>query len=137
MSRGLLAVLILLLAPSVGLAQANTLVVSQNKCDMAKLGDIRAFTDSAMVPIAQELVNEGKLVFYGSAYHAWGDEWNVIIYYGAESIPAFLSGFSELYARMVKKYPNAVRDFQSWCSEHKDTMYSNGKSTEPPPPRQE
>lgn len=77
MHRIILAVTLTCLAvPTIGQAQA--LVVSQNKCKSEHLGDLRAFADSAWIPIAQELVNEGKLIAAGSAFHSWGDEWNVI-----------------------------------------------------------
>ena len=50
-------------------------------------------TDSLWFPIVQELVTEGKLTGAGSAYHAWGDEWNMVLGYSAASHTAFLSAF--------------------------------------------
>lgn len=122
-----------LLAASYAAAQAQTLVLQQNKCDMAKLGEIRAFADSAWMPIAQELVNEGKLMAYHSAFHSWGDEWNVVYIYVAESIPAFLTAFGELYSRTVGRYPESVSMFQGWCFEHKDSFLRMGKMTQHAP----
>jgi hypothetical protein len=55
----------LLLATSA--AHAQTLVVSQNKCQFDKEDQIRAFADTGWIPVAQELVNEGKLIAAGSA----------------------------------------------------------------------
>ncbi len=126
----LAAALLLLVAPA---AQAQTLVVSQNKCKFDKVGEIRAFADTAWIPIAQELVNEGKLQAAGSAFHAWGDEWNVLYWYTAESIAAFLEGWGELVSRANERYPDATQMFYDWCWEHRDSMYSAGASTEPAP----
>ncbi len=133
MRRIILAVTLTCLAvPTLGQAQA--LVVMQNKCEMEHVGDLRAFADSAWIPIAQELVNEGKLINAGSAFHAWGDEWNVVYWYTADDISAFLSAWSELFSRAQERYPNGVALFQDWCFEHKDSMYSVGAVTTPPPP---
>jgi hypothetical protein len=127
----LAAVLACFLAPAV--LEAQSLVISQNKCKMDKLADIQAFADSAWIPVAQELVNEGQLMGAGSAFHAWGDEWNVVYWYVAEDIPAFLSGWSELFSRVMEKYPDAMELSTDWCFEHKDSMYRVGPETEAPP----
>lgn len=126
----LAAVLLFVVAPA---AHAQTLVVSQNKCKYDKMGEIRAFADSAWIPIAQELVNEGKFIAAGSAFHAWGDEWNVLYWYTAESISVFLEGWSELFSRSNERYPAGMQMFYDWCWEHKDSMYTAGGMTQPPP----
>jgi hypothetical protein len=113
--------------------EAQTLVVSQNKCMMDKLDDIRAFADSAWIPVAQELVNEGALAGAGSAFHHWGDEWNLVYWYTAEDVPAFLDAFSELFSRVQERFPGSAEQFQGWCFEHKDSIYRTGPTTEPPP----
>ncbi len=133
MHRIVLAVTLTCLAvPTIG--QAQTLVVSQNKCKWEHEGDLRAFADSAWIPIAQELVNEGKLISAGSAFHSWGDEWNAVYWYTADDISAFLSAWSELVSRAQERYPNGIALFQDWCFEHKDSMYSVGAVTTPLPP---
>lgn len=137
MRRILLFSAALALASSYSVAEAQTLVVSQNKCDLAKQGELRALVDSAFVPVAQEVVNEGKLEFFTSAYHSWGDEWNVVFYYVAEDIPAFLDAFGEMFSRMQERHPDFIGFFQGACSEHKDSFYSLGRRTsEPPSPPQ-
>jgi hypothetical protein len=131
MRRILIAVgLLFIVAPA---AHSQTLVVSQNKCKFEKMGEIRAFADTAWIPIAQELVNEGKLLAAGSAFHAWGDEWNVLYWYTAESVSAFLEGWGELFARSNERNPDAMQMFSDWCWEHKDSMYSSGEMTGPAP----
>lgn len=108
------------------------LVVSQNKCSFAAQERLQRMTDSLWVPIAQELVNEGKLTSMGSAYHAWGDEWNVVLWYTAPSISAFIPAFNELARRFIQRHPGQMELMQSSCTEHKDSMYSMGKTTGPP-----
>ncbi|UCG88011.1 MAG: hypothetical protein JSW71_05555 [Gemmatimonadota bacterium] len=131
----LIAILVCLVVPPA--AEAQTLVISQNKCRLDKLEDIRAYADSVWIPIAQELVNEGSFAAVGSAFHHWGDEWNVVYWYTAEDIPAFLSAFSELFSRAEERYPDASDLFADWCFEHKDSMYRAGPETGPPEPPQQ
>jgi hypothetical protein len=126
--------LVALMASGYAVAQAQTLVLQQNKCDFGQVGEIRAFVDSAFVPITQELVDEGMILGFAPAFHAWGDEWNVVYLYMAESIPAFLSAFGEAVSRMTERYPEAMTMFQDWCSEHKDSFLSLGETTHSPEP---
>lgn len=125
------ASLIFLLASLVSttVVAQETLVLSQNKCGYDKQGQIRQMTDSLWIPVAQELVNEGKLTAAGSAYHSWGDEWNVVVWYIATNIPTFLSAYDELFGRVNKRHPTMIQQFFSWCSDHKDSFYSMGKGT--------
>ena len=128
-------VLPLLIVAGLGISSAaaaqGVLVVSQNKCDLGMQGELRAFADSAWIPLAQELVNEGSLLAAGSAFHLWGDEWNVIYWYTATNISTFLEAWSELIARSRQRYPAAAANFQAWCSEHKDSFYTSGAMTTP------
>jgi len=110
----------------------GTLVVSQNKCESGRLPELRRMTDSLFIPIAQELVNEGKFSAVGSAYHAWGDEWNVVQWYTARDIPTFLSAWGELIQRVNQRHPRFMTQIQTWCTEHKDSFYSQGRATAPP-----
>ena len=111
----------------------GTLVVSQNKCALDKQAQIHRLVDSVFIPIAQELVTEGKLTGAGSAYHQWGDEWNVVMWYTATNLTAFQSAFADLFGRLTKRHPTFVPQVFSWCSEHKDNIYGQGKSTIPAP----
>jgi hypothetical protein len=114
-----------LLSSSVAVPQ--TLVLSQNKCAPDKQQQIRQLTDSLWIPVVQELVNEGKLNASGSAYHSWGDEWNVVVWYTAKDIATFVSAFNDLVARVDKRHPTLIPQFLSWCTEHKDSFYTMGK----------
>ena len=130
--RILLGTLLLLAIPVVISAQ-GTLVVSYNKCALTKQGEIRRMVDTTVIPIAQEMVNEGKLIAAGSDYHAWGDEWNVVYWYSAKDVPSFLTAFSELTKRVSERYPTLLPQIISWCTEHKDSFYSVGGTTTPAP----
>ena len=112
-------------------AQQNVLVVSQNKCDFSKQERLQQMIDSVWQPIAQELVNEGKLVSYGSAYHHWGDEWNVLQWYVAPSIPVFLTTFDEIVKRLNQRHPTVFPYFLGACTEHKDSFMAMGRLTTP------
>lgn len=127
-----LAVL-LSLAISVNVQAQGVLVVSQNKCATDKQQQIRRLQDSLWAPIAQELVNEGKLLAAGSAYHAWGDEWNVVVWYTAANHQSFFDAFDQLFGRMQQRHPTSIAQVMSWCSEHRDNIYVMGRSTTPAP----
>jgi len=121
-----------LLVASIAHAQ-GTLVVSQQKCAIGKVDQLHQMIDSMWLPAAQELVNEGKLLAAGSAYHSWGDEWNVVLWYTAADIPTFLAAFDDMFGRVNQRYPTLITQFQASCTEHKDSFYIAGKSTTPPP----
>ncbi len=109
----------------------GTLVVQQNKCALEKQEQIRQMSDSMWLPVAQELVNEGKLLGAGSAYHAWGDEWNVVFWYTASDLNSFHTAFADMVRRVNQRHPTFFSTAFTWCSEHKDNIYSMAKSTVP------
>ncbi|NNG15115.1 MAG: hypothetical protein HKM89_01455 [Gemmatimonadales bacterium] len=124
-----------LLAPAALAAQdgplPGTIVLSFNKCDLDQVGYLTQLTDSAVVPIAQELVNEGKIFNYGMMTHSWGDEWNVAYYYVVENQQAFFDFWSEFVSRVSERHPNLFNEFQARCSEHKDSIYGHAAFTAP------
>lgn len=122
---------LLVLAPAT--LPAQVLITARYKCAAEKLTAIQAFNDSAFVTIAQELVDEGRLTGAGTAYHLWGDAYNVVYWYTADDIPTYLDAFSELLARMGRRYYDAAVEQVSWCTEHQDNMYSSGATTTPAP----
>jgi hypothetical protein len=97
------------------------------------VGYLSQLTDSAVVPIAQELVNEGKIFNYGMLTHSWGDEWNVVYYYVVENHQAFLSFWGEFVSRIQERHPNLFSEFQARCSEHRDNIHGHSAFTGPPP----
>lgn len=123
--------ILLSIAISANLHAQGVLVVSQNKCAPDKQQQIRRMNDSLWAPIAQELVNEGKLLAAGTAYHAWGDEWNVVVWYTAANHQAFFDAFEEMFRRVQQRHPTAIPQQMGWCTEHKDNIYAMGRSTTP------
>lgn len=123
-----------LLAPTLSLAQESqqptTVVVSYWKCDYSKLGTIVQVVDSLVIPIAQELISEGKLVSHGMLTHQWGDEWNVVFYYTAADKAAFFSAWTELISRFNERHPD-VPPLTDYCTEHKDNIYRLRAATTP------
>jgi hypothetical protein len=118
-----------------GARAQGTLLVSSNQCDLDKVGQIHRMTDSLWIPIAQEMVNEGKLIAAGSSYHSWGDEWNVVLWYVAKDIPSFLTAFDEMAKRVNQRNPTFIPQVTSWCSRHRDSFYTQGKRLPLLPPR--
>jgi hypothetical protein len=111
----------------------QVLVYSQNKCYPDKVGDT---LESIKSEFGQELnaqVDAGKLINWGILTHGWGDEWNLNIYYWAESIPAFQTAFNEAVKNASEKYPESMKKFQEACFEHKDSMYNVAYAYPPPP----
>ncbi len=123
-----------LFAPTVSLAQESqqptTVAVEYWKCDYSKLGIIAQVTDSLVIPIAQELVNEGRLVSYGMLTHNWGDEWNVVFYQTAADKTAFFSAWTEINSRFNERHPD-VPPLTDYCTEHKDNIYTLRAVTTP------
>ncbi|MGH7637928.1 MAG: hypothetical protein ACREOK_09775 [Gemmatimonadaceae bacterium] len=119
----------LAIAIASNLQAQGTLVVSQNKCANDKMQQIQQTNDSLFMPIVQELVNEGKLLGAGTAYHAWGDEWNVVVWYTATNAQAFFDAFNELFRRMQQRHPTVITQQMAWCTDHKDNIYRMGRAT--------
>ena len=115
-----------LFAPTLSLAQESepfpTIVLSSWKCDWTKLGTIAQSNDSLRTPIAQELVNEGKLINYGMLTHDFADEWNVVTYRTAADKTAFFEAAAELNRRFTERHPDAP-SLTDYCTEHKDNIY--------------
>ena len=112
-------------------SQNPTVGVSYWKCDFAHMGELTNAADSLLTPIAQELVNEGKLYAFGTLGHAWGDEWNLVFYWVAEDIPAFTAGWAEMTSRINQRHPDAF-PITDYCSDHKDNIYTQVTVTQAP-----
>ena len=118
-----------------GIAQEQsspgTMVISFNKCARATLPEFMETLESAFFPALDALVQDGKLVSYGVLRHGWGDEWNHVIYYQAASIEAFHSAWGEAMEKVRQSDPDYLRKLGSFCSEHKDSIYSVSKIVRP------
>lgn len=111
--------------------EAGTMHLSRAKCSWGVLDEITALTDSVYVPIAQEMVEEGRMIAYGLLLHDYGTAWNVVWYTIASDREAMFEAREELTARVEEQYPEL--DFLSWfaerCDEHEDEIFVIGPHT--------
>ena len=104
------------------------------KCDWAEFQNFGQLVDSVWTPIAQELVNEDKLLYFQLLRHSWSDEWNFVFYYRAKDIPSFLDAWGELTSRIQERHPDFLDWFNERCSDHKDGFYTSVTHTQVPSP---
>lgn len=116
-------------------AQPGVVVVSYQMCAFDKLPEVNQYWKQTAGPILDEQVRQGKLMGWGVLEHAWGDEWNNVIYYTARDLNTFHSAFGEVFAQLMKKEPNLMQRFSTWCTAHKDNIYSIVATNTVNPPR--
>ncbi len=63
------------LAEAQQIIDAGTMHLSRAKCSWGVLDEITALTDTVYVPIAQQMVEEGRLAAYGLLLHDYGTVW--------------------------------------------------------------
>ena len=102
------------------------------KCDWAEFRNMPQVIDSIWTPIAQESVNEGKLLYFQLLRHDWSDEWNFVFYFRATDIPSFLDVWGDMTSKIRERFPDHFEWFLARCSEHKDGFYQSVTSTELP-----
>ncbi|MDX1700340.1 MAG: hypothetical protein R3250_06960 [Melioribacteraceae bacterium] len=99
------------------------LVFRQNIVKLEDWPYINKILDSITVPIMTELIDEGKLIGWGQLNHAWGDEWNLNLYYITESHGAFIEFWNEFVKRISERYPDIWGEWAPKLQAHKDNMY--------------
>ncbi len=106
--------------------QPGVATVRYFECGLGDLGDAVRLLNGEWRPIAQQLIDEGMLLDYGILTHAWGDEWNLLDYYVAESTQAFQTAWAELVRRFQARDSdgNMFEEFAELCPRHKDNIYS-------------
>lgn len=104
--------------------QPTTMVISLNKCNLARTQEMNEWFRTAAAPILNDLVREGRLAGWGVIEHVWGDEWNSGIYYMARDIQTFHGAFNEYLRRLLEREPEVMQRFERYCSEHKDNIYT-------------
>ena len=70
------------------------------------------------------MVDEGMLYGWGLFNHAWGDEWNVNMWYTVKDMEAFTNFWHEYVKRIGDKQPDAWKELRGYIQEHKDNMYT-------------
>ena len=104
--------------------EPTVLVFSQNMVKMSDMGKANEMMDSVFSPILNSLVDEGKLSAWGQLNHAWGDEWNLNIWYSAKDLDAFNAAWAEYVERVRKEHPDAFGQVVELFQAHKDNIYS-------------
>jgi len=120
-------VLILLFAAGNILAQSNEqplLVVSFQKIKMDNIGAANKLINEKLAPILNGLVDDKMLLSWGLFNHAWGDEWNVNVWYTVKDMAAFDKFWEEYISRINKDQPDAWKELRGYIQEHKDNIYS-------------
>ncbi|HUP00639.1 MAG TPA: hypothetical protein VM737_03840 [Gemmatimonadota bacterium] len=100
-------------------------------CDLGEgVGEqINENLETRVIPIWNDLVQQGRVEDYGYLYHWWADEWNVVIYTIAESIPAIIEAEEEAGNRLEEQYGEDFGPFAGACPHHRDGFYTLGPST--------
>lgn len=135
MKRVIASVLLLLIIlPGFAIAQDSdedkkkakpTVVISQNMVPFVKMSRYLEIAKEYWAPGLDKLVDEGKLLSWGSLTHAWGDEWNILIYYNAKDFATFEKAWGEAYKSFTESAPEEViSEMMGMISAHKDNIYT-------------
>ncbi len=135
-----LAVVLVVLASFSGrsLAQSDSqqmLFVSFNMVPLADVAKVNKMVDSVFTPILKELVDEKYIYGWGQFNHAWGDEWNVNIWYVAKDMASFEKFWAEYVSRVNKRNPGAFPATTKYFQAHKDNIYTIRTQYPVPPQR--
>ena len=122
MRRTTLLGLALLLGTVASLKAQDTVVIQQFKCDINEITSLRAQADTIWIPVANELVSEGKFQYVQVLERDMGDEWNVLWYYRAADVETFRAAFEEWGLRVEDRFPGANAMYNRDCPEY--TQYS-------------
>jgi len=105
-------------------ARPGVIMVSSQKCAIDAPAKIDSISKLAFYPVLDEMVKEGRLINWGTLEHAWGDEWNFVIYYTATNNSAFFNAWNEVVRRLEQRRPQFLQEFARLCSEHRDNLYA-------------
>ena len=105
-------------------ARPGVIMVSSQKCAIDAPAKIDSISKLAFYPVLDEMVKEGRLINWGTLEHAWGDEWNFVIYYTATDNAAFFSAWNEAVRRLSQRRPQFLAEFSRLCTEHKGNLYA-------------
>ena len=100
------------------------LVVSFQKVKMSDVGAMNKMINEKFAPILNGLVDDKMLLNWGLFNHAWGDEWNVNIWYTVKDMASFDKFWEEYIKRINEKQPDAWKELRGYIQEHKDNIYT-------------
>ncbi len=103
----------------------GTVAVSYWKCPFGGLGEAISLANDDVRPVAQSVIDDGMWIDWGILTHAWGDDWNLLIYTTATDRNAFFAGWDEYIRRLGETDPEGevTEQFFALCPEHKDNIY--------------
>jgi hypothetical protein len=129
--RRITLALALLALPTVSVAQEAPVVVLQSwKCDITAMAELRAVSDSSVMILAQELVDEGKFDFVQMLETSFSDEWNVVYYYRSADLATYFAAWETWAARINGEYAEIATWWYERCPEIKHSMYLSTVRTE-------
>lgn len=111
-------------------------LVSEQICDTRFIDDLNELVENYWRTVLDQAVADGRLTGWGVLNHAWGDEWNWIIYYTGD-VATLIGTASELLGEMMEAAPgDPMEQFGEWCGAHKDNLYVQPfvQSVQPPAP---
>jgi hypothetical protein len=75
-------------------------------------------------PILNKLVDEKMLLSWGQFNHAWGDEWNINVWYVVPDMVSFDKFWNEYIKRVTAKDEKAFQNLTKFVQMHKDNIYT-------------
>ena len=127
LTKHIAALIIFILAVGNISAQSNEqplLVVSFQKIKLADIGTVNKMINEKFAPILNSLVDDKMILSWGLFNHAWGDEWNVNVWYTVKDMASFDKFWDEYMKRISEKQPDAWAQMRGYIQEHKDNIYS-------------
>ena len=64
------------------------------------------------------------LLNWGLFNHAWGDEWNVNVWYTVKDMATFDAFWEEYVSRVNERHPGAFGSVVKYFQAHKDNIYT-------------
>lgn len=85
-----------------------------------------------LMPLAQELVDEGQIRSRTAMVHVWGDEWSWVVATAAADMAALEAGLDEMGRRYEAAHgSDGGFSLEGACSAHKDNIYRMALVTNP------
>lgn len=107
----------------------SALRLSYFMCNTNRIDEALEEAEAQVIPVWDELVDEGMVESYGYFVHAWASEWNVGIYTIGESIADIIEASNEAGSRLQERYGDTQSVFGEACPHHRDGFYVFGPST--------
>ena len=127
LSQILVALIVLIFTSGNIYAQSEehpTLVCSFQKVKMSDIAAFNKLINEKFAPILNGLVDEKMLLSWGQFNHAWGDEWNLNVWYVVKDMDSFNKFWEEYIKRVNEKQPDAWKELRGYIQEHKDNIYT-------------